>query len=449
MTEDLLSTLEDTPNLPWDELHEAVIEKALPTTGFRNGKKMSFLKFSFRTINAYHTFKRHLNGLYPAPTKKEIDAGIYRNEYIVCEADIPEEMKCATTRGVPFCYWVRLKKGTYELSEAEDPISRCQHTFHTREIQWAKSIETVAPAQVSSIDIEAVRDDGADAMPHPDNARDCIASVGETIQPTDQSASKQVFIFAWGKPVAVPKDPTLHIYLYKTEQLMMSNWVKWRRCRYVSPDAIIGWNILGFDNGYIYERMQKMAGIEKDDFDWGKICGLTTKGRPMEIASKAIAHSKYFMTPISGTIQIDCMVVYSRDVTLRLDSYSLETVSRHFLKRGKKDVHHSEIRGLFYNDDPAKKLLLLDYNGQDTKLVKELFDFSGLWAKLVNVCRVNKVPMDLLCTRGQQIRVFGGYVTCISLVHLIDSSQILLETDGEWLRLLATPLSPRVGWSHL
>lgn len=46
--------------------------------------------------------------------------------------------------------------------------------------------------------------------------------------------------------------------------------------------------------------------------------------------------------------------------------------------------------------------------GQDCSLVLELFFKLATWPKCVNVARVNRVLLNLLCTRGQQIRVYGG-----------------------------------------
>lgn len=42
------------------------------------------------------------------------------------------------------------------------------------------------------------------------------------------------------------------------------------------------------------------------------------------------------------------------------------------------------------------------------------------WPKMSNVCRVNRVPMNMLCPRGQQIRVFGGFYK-----HAMDDGYIV------------------------
>src|SRR6185503_18472752 len=68
----------------------------------------------------------------------------------------------------------------------------------------------------------------------------------------------------------------------------------------------------------------------------------------------------------------------------------------------------SMIKSLF-EGSATDRGILAAYNLQDCDLVMDLFFHCSVWPKMINVCRVNSVPMSTLWTRGQQLRVFGGF----------------------------------------
>lgn len=210
---------------------------------------------------------------------------------------------------------------------------------------------------------------------------------------------------------------------YDREEDLFNNWGKWFGRADVSTDIITGWNILGYDLGWIYQRMKALVGIEDEAFEWGRLRGVLTQQKQSKIESKAIAHQKYTETPSHGRVFIDDKVIgyvlknlihkvlFQRDVTKKYTRYTLEHVSQEMLGEGKAPVHYPEIKGLFYGS-PEERGRLFWYNLKDCELVQDLMKKAGHFEKSIHIARVNRVLLNHLCTHGQQLRYgFKVYYT--------------------------------------
>lgn len=114
----------------------------------------------------------------------------------------------------------------------------------------------------------------------------------------------------------------------------------------MDPDIITGYNIFGFDNGYIYDRARELKIITKIQ-NMGRLCDFKfDKWNPSfivkELQSSALGQNilKYFN--MHGRVQIDLMKLVQKDH--KLDSYKLDTVASTFIT-GKvtKVIDHSNI----------------------------------------------------------------------------------------------------------
>ena len=410
----LINQLSLNKELPKRELESYSLEYKLPTTGFRNGKPIPCILFRFYTLNAFYRYKYELERKYPAPTEYDIKKGIYKNDIMVCEGKIPNDIKFCNFYSLQFGGWIKLSAGTFTTW---DGGKRAIHNFQTMCVEGISNKNELADSLIDSFDIEAIRYDGAEAMPDATNPLDYTACIGHAIESTSRSFPRMYYLFTWGGAVQFPETdrkgkplPKRKVILkiYKDEASMLTHWVRWRRSQNISPDCTIGWNIYGFDLGFLATRIRILSGIDEDIKEWGRLCGYETKIKDSNIESKAIAYNNYQLTPSPGNIFVDSLIIFQRDVTLRLSDYQLKTVSKHFLKEEKEDVHYSEIKSLFFGSALERGLLMV-YNLKDVDLVLNLFFKCAHWPKMTNVCRVNRVPMNVLCPRGQQIRVFGGF----------------------------------------
>jgi len=88
----------------------------------------------------------------------------------------------------------------------------------------------------------------------------------------------------------------------------------------------------------------------------------------------------------------------------KLRSYSLNSVSAHFLGEQKEDVHHSIISELQAQDEFTRRRLAV-YCIKDAYLPLRLLDKLMCLFNLTEMARVTGVPITYLFTRGQQIKV--------------------------------------------
>ena len=110
----------------------------------------------------------------------------------------------------------------------------------------------------------------------------------------------------------------------------------------VDPDIITGYNIVNFDFPYIINRsialhMNKYA-------MFGRVLDNYSKIKNNTFSSKALGIRETKDINIEGRVQFDMLQVILREHKLR--SYSLNSVSAHFLGEQKEDVHHSIISEL-------------------------------------------------------------------------------------------------------
>lgn len=88
----------------------------------------------------------------------------------------------------------------------------------------------------------------------------------------------------------------------------------------------------------------------------------------------------------------------------KLRSYSLNSVSDHFLGEQKEDVHHSVISELQAGDEFTRRRLAV-YCLKDAYLPLRLMEKLMCLINLAEMARVTGVPISFLFTRGQQIKV--------------------------------------------
>ena len=106
-------------------------------------------------------------------------------------------------------------------------------------------------------------------------------------------------------------------------------------------------------------------------------------------------------TKTDGRLQLDLLQLVQRDYQLR--SYTLNSVSAHFLGEQKEDVHHSMITELF-NGTPESRRRLAVYCLKDAYLPQRLMDKLMCLVNYTEMARVTGIPFNYLLARGQQIK---------------------------------------------
>jgi DNA polymerase delta subunit 1 len=294
--------------------------------------------------------------------------------------------------------WIELPAGKYGLIPDGAHHSHCQLEGHIRwdalvshapEGEWAK----LAPFRILSVDIECQGRKGH----FPEAQHDPVIQIASlvTAQGSTAPAVKNILTLKSCAPI-----PGAEVESFSNEKELL---MRWRDLMLeTDPDIIIGYNIINFDLPYLLDRATT---LEIPNFwCWGRIKNRKVKMRDARFSSKAYGTHEYKEITIEGRVQFDLYQAIQRDY--KLSSYSLNSVSAHFLGEQKEDVHHSDISKLQDGTAESRRRLAI-YCLKDAYLPQRLVDKLMYMYNHVEMARVTGVPMSYLLARGQSIKVFS------------------------------------------
>lgn len=383
--------------------------------GFENNKLRSFLKLTFDNIRSMRSTKFFI--------EKYMHLDIY-------ESNIDPVLRLTHIRDILTAGWVKIKKGEYMYDD-------CADTFVC---SW-KSIENhnqgefsnkMADIKVMYFDIEACSEDGS----FPDASKDkdritqicCINKTGNGVP------EKYLFNFGTIDPI----EDTV-VMQYPSERKMLIDYARFMN--ETDPDIIVGYNIFGFDNGYLFKRAE-VLGIE-NDFNYQSKINYRTSIVEKELNNQQSGFNQWRMTRLVGRVHIDLLQVIKKD--FKLESYKLNTVGEHFLKEGKDDVSPKEIfEAWSESGNREKRTRVGKYCVQDTNLCLKLFEKFAVLPNHIEMAKVTRVPFEYLITRGQSIKVFSqiAYQTRLSGYLIPEFKR--QEVEGKFQG--ATVLEAKVGY---
>lgn len=123
-----------------------------------------------------------------------------------------------------------------------------------------------------------------------------------------------------------------------TEREVLLEWTK--MIQRTDPDIVTGYNILGFDMKYIYERAIELNCV-KDFSKLGRYKNKTCELQTKTLSSSALGDNFMYVIDMEGRVVVDLMKVVQRDHNL--DSYKLDNVASHFIQGKVKKVLQSNI----------------------------------------------------------------------------------------------------------
>lgn len=129
----------------------------------------------------------------------------------------------------------------------------------------------------------------------------------------------------------------------------------------INPDVITGWNVIGFDLHYVFNRLNKIG----------------LNGNKLSKFSEA--YCDFNVSRIAGYVCLDMLILYKNFTFTKLESYSLESVGQEELGEGKIQV--SSFAEVFDKDINES----IRYNKQDVILLRKLDN------KLMHVFLLNEI----------------------------------------------------------
>ncbi|XP_024377945.1 DNA polymerase delta catalytic subunit isoform X3 [Physcomitrium patens] len=292
--------------------------------------------------------------------------------------------------------WVELPVGAYQKSSRQ--LSYCQLEL---DIHYSKIVSypavgqysKMAPFRILSFDIECAGRKGH--FPEPEH--DPVIQIANlvTVQGEQRPMVKNVMTLKSCAPI-VGAD----VMSFDTEKEVLLAWKEF--VKEVDPDIIIGYNICKFDLPYLIERAEKLDVVEFPIL--GRIRNSRVRMKDASFSSRQYGIRESKELTIEGRVQFDLLQAMQRDY--KLSSYSLNSVSAHFLGEQKEDVHHSIISDLQNGNSETRRRLAV-YCLKDAYLPQRLLDKLMYIYNYVEMARVTGVPISFLLARGQSIKVLS------------------------------------------
>lgn len=303
--------------------------KAKKFDGFQINEHHNFVEIKFNSHIAMKQTYRYLDSIkskiLKVPGVRQIPIKLY-------EADIDPLLRMCHKSNITPCSWVQLNKGRFTCVEESEKKSHSQYEFN---INWRDihpyETDDIAPFLVASYDIECTSGDGS--FPQPTRPQDKLIQIGTTVRMFNNPEYELNHIITLKSCNKFTDDPNTIVDSYDTEVEVIMAWQE--LIQKVNPDIITGYNILGFDYWYLYERAQ-MFGIEEefgylgklnpDKFENEFIKGkLISKLREKSLSSAALGDNKMKILDMIGRVNIDLLNFVRR--TQKFKSYKLDFVS--------------------------------------------------------------------------------------------------------------------------
>lgn len=292
--------------------------------------------------------------------------------------------------------WIEVPAGKYKKTAKS--LSYCQLEFdclysdlisHVPEGEFSK----MAPFRILSFDIECAGRKGH----FPEPTHDPVIQVANlvTLQGEDQPFVRNVMTLNSCSPIV-----GVDVMSFDTEREVFLAWRDF--IREVDPDIIIGYNICKFDLPYLVERAQTLRIPEFPIL--GRVRNSRVRVKDTTFSSRQYGTRESKDVTLEGRVKFDLFQAMQRDY--KLSSYSLNSVSAHFLGEQKEDVHHSIISDL-QNGNAETRRRLAVYCLKDAYLPQRLLDKLMYVYNYVEMARVTGVPISFLLSKGQSIKVLS------------------------------------------
>jgi DNA polymerase elongation subunit (family B) len=373
--------------MPWyaqSSICDFKIEKKKNLYWFKNNKEETFLKIIFDNNKGMNACER----AFREPIKINNESHLFE---LFC-SNIDPILSLLHTKNLLASGWIICKKGTYRRCRD----SNCQIDI---ESDWSNvdfiDIEEIAPYIVASFDIECKSKDGS--FPNASRPEDEIIQIGTTVH---RYGEKEVSL---RHIVTLKKCNEIEgaiVESYDTEVDLLIGWKKFILA--LDPDIMTGWNILGFDFKYIYDRAEYHK-ISNRLFSMCKVKDKVGKYTEKKLESSALGENLLKYVDFDGRIIVDLMKYVQKEA--KLDSYKLDAVAEHYLGENKVDLSPKELFENYNIGTPEKITEIAVYCIQDCILCNRILIKLEVIPNNVGMSNVCHVPFYWLFLRGQGVKI--------------------------------------------
>ena len=255
------------------------------------------------------------------------------------------------------------------------------------ECDWSS---VTAPAQkpskpgaykLAAWDIECYSPTGDFPVPE----KDPVIQIGVVLVQAGKEPERHIFVNHTCTPVAgcvVHKQPK------EDERSMLLDWAGWMAEQ--DPDVLVGYNIFGFDERYLWKRAQMLGVDQSAAFQaLSRLDGEEVKLSEKMLSSSALGDNKLYIWTTPGRLQID-LYHYIRRLE-NLTSYKLDDVTSHFMSGKLKGIRQDN--GFLYLKTAITKEAAI---GRSVKLLDETGEAIG------DKCIIVSVSANEICLKSDE-----------------------------------------------
>ncbi len=210
---------------------------------------------------------------------------------------------------------------------------------------------------------------------------DPIIQIGTTLV-TGVNGAMERHIFV--QPSCGPVEGAI-LHVSKNERELILDWCKWMVD--IDPDILIGYNIFGFDERYVWDRAIDLGITVADEIQgMNRLIefGSELKLKEQRLSSSALGDNFLYMWTTEGRLQVD-LLHYIRRIAA-LPSYKLDFVTGHYMSGKIQSVEvlneHPEelvlqVKGGIGDARPGRAIVLLDENGEPVTEKMEVMNVEG------------------------------------------------------------------------
>ena len=360
------------------------ITKSKDLWGFQNNEKFPFMKLDFATLADMKMCSSKLR----YPLKDESYA------LKVYESNLEPMLRLMHRSGIQSTGWLDTGSNCVKARVAKTDIDLFCNDW--RDLKPVAR-DDIAPFIIASFDIETNSSTGK--FPDADIEGDACFQIAITLKYQGQTELFDKTCLCYKK--TSPRDDCTIVSFDSERDLLMGFH------DYIIKhdiDVMTGWNIFGFDLEYIFKRAL-LVECHPEFYKLGKhkeqVCTIVYK----KLSSSALGDNTLKLLPMSGRFIFDLFHEVKREQ--KLDSYSLNFVSKTFLGDQKIDMSPKEMFRRFREEDPDKLSEVAEYCVKDTTLPHQLMDKLCTFTNLIEMAKATWVPACYLAERGQQIKVFS------------------------------------------
>ncbi len=156
-------------------------------------------------------------------------------------------------------------------------------------------------------------------------AGDPIIQIGAVVSINNVVQERHIFVYPGCEPIE-----GAHVHVADDEASMLVKWFQWMEL--VNPDILIGYNVFGFDEKYLWERAEELGLTDDSSLQaFNRLCndGGVMKCEESFLSSSALGDNYLYMWTTQGRLQVD-LYHYIRRMT-PLDSYKLDDVAMYYM----------------------------------------------------------------------------------------------------------------------